>query len=159
MHLYIMRHGIAVEGGAWEGHDATRPLTEEGKERTREVVEALQKNGAVDAETLWSSPLVRAMDTAEIVGDVLNLKVNIVSALACGADLATVLKSIRNELLPKKLIWTGHEPDCGRIIGELIGDSVGDYALKRAGIAFLKGDFKAGGMKLVWKRQPKDILT
>jgi phosphohistidine phosphatase len=158
MQLYIMRHGIAVEASDWDGDDDSRPLTEEGIERTREVVEALKKDGDLAADALWSSPLTRAMQTAEIVGDVLKLKPKVVQALACGADLKSVLKAVSHQPLPDHLIWTGHEPDCGRIISELIGDPGSDYALKRAGIALLKGSFKAGGMKLVWKRQPKDIL-
>ncbi len=158
MHLYIMRHGIAVEACDWSGSDNTRPLTREGEERTREIVEVLAKSGDLAADALWSSPLTRALQTAEIVGSVLKLKPHLIPALACGADLETVLKAVGKTPLPERLIWTGHEPDCGRIVGELVGNHNADYSFKRAGVALLTGTFAFGGMKLVWLRQPKDVL-
>ena len=158
MHLYIMRHGIAVEASDWNGSDNTRPLTPEGETRTREIVSALVKSGGLAADTLWSSPLTRALQTAEIVGEALKLKPHIIPELACGADLDALLKSVGRKPMPERLIWTGHEPDCGRIVGELLGDHAESYALKRAGIAFMKGNFAFGGMTLVWLRQPKNVL-
>ena len=160
MHLYIMRHGIAVEACDWSGGDNSRPLTPEGETRTREIVHALAKSGDLAADTLWSSPLTRALQTAEIVGEALKLKPQIIPELACGADLDALLKAIekRKEPLPERLIWTGHEPDCGRIVSELLGNHKDDHSFKRAGIAHLKGTFAFGGMKLVWQRQPKDVL-
>ncbi|MCY3023821.1 MAG: phosphohistidine phosphatase SixA [Planctomycetota bacterium] len=159
MQLYLLRHGIACEAAEWHGDDASRPLTDEGRERTKEVVEALRKQGKLRVSGIWSSPLTRALETAKIAGEVLDAPVKVVEALACGATvegLQAVLR--RTRPLPERLMLVGHEPDCGEMIGELIGDQAGDYALKKAGIAALKGSFKAGGMVLKWKLAPKDVL-
>lgn len=159
MQLYILRHGIAFDAGEWQGSDDFRPLTEEGHERTREVIQALKRQGKLRVNAIWSSPLTRAMQTAQIAADALDLKLEIIPELTCGANLRRILKEFKNRDVPENLMTVGHEPDCGVIISELIGDPSGDYALKRAGIALLEGSLKAGGMKLVWKLQPKDVLT
>jgi phosphohistidine phosphatase SixA len=78
--------------------------------------------------------------------------------LVSGTNLRRILKDFKTREVPENLMLVGHEPDCGMIIGELIGDPAGDYALKRAGIALLEGKLKLGGMKLEWKLQPKDVL-
>lgn len=159
MHLYIMRHGIAVEGYEWNGPDATRPLTPEGILRTRKVLETLKKSGKLDVTELWASPLVRAQQTAAIAADVLKLNVKTVPELACGANIRT-MEAVFKQLpaLPERLMTVGHEPDCGELIGAFSGDLKRDYALKKAGIALLKGEPVAGSMELKWTLSPSDVL-
>jgi phosphohistidine phosphatase len=158
MQLYLLRHGIAVDASDWDGTDDFRPLTEEGHERTREVIDGLKRQGKLRVGAIWSSPLTRALQTAQIAADVLDLKVEVNPELASGTNLRRILKDFKTREVPENLMLVGHEPDCGMIIGELIGDPAGDYALKRAGIALLEGKLKLGGMKLEWKLQPKDVL-
>ncbi|HYG76077.1 MAG TPA: phosphohistidine phosphatase SixA [Planctomycetota bacterium] len=159
MHLYIMRHGIAFEPSEWQGTDTTRPLTEKGKKRTRQVLDALLREKKLHVDTLWSSPLVRAWQTAEIAGDALGLKPKQIDELACGASLRSMQKILSAlKTSPERLMCVGHEPDCGIIIGQLCGDPETDYALKKAGIAYLEGSYKPGGMKLKWLLAPRDVL-
>ena len=159
MHLYVLRHGIAIEPFDWDGNDGSRPLTLEGRERTEAIIETLKRQDKLQVDAIWSSPLVRAEETAEIAGKVLKLPVTIIKALSCGASLKRLQTDFKARApLPERLLLTGHEPDCGMIISGLIGDAEGDYALKKTGIALLKGTFEPGGMKLLWKLAPKDIL-
>ena len=158
MQLYILRHGIAFDASEWKGTDDFRPLTEEGHERTKEVIEALKRQGKLRVGAIWSSPLTRALQTAQIAADVLDLKVEVVPELTSGTNLRRIAKEVKTREVPENLMIVGHEPDCGLIISDLIGDPSGDYALKRAGIALLEGKLKPGEMKLVWKLQPKEVL-
>jgi phosphohistidine phosphatase len=158
MDLYLMRHGIAFDHGEWSGSDFDRPLTERGRERAEKILSKLKKTGELAVDAIWSSPLVRARQTAEIAGDVLGLPVNIVDALECGAALKDIVKYAKSNPPPARLLCVGHEPDCGEIVGELVGDESSDYSFKRAGIARLSGELKAGGMKLRWLYAPKDVL-
>src|SRR2546428_6646582 len=65
--LYIMRHGIAVTRGAGSfADDSKRPLTPEGKMKVQEIAKGLLRLG-FEVDWILTSPLVRAVETAEIV--------------------------------------------------------------------------------------------
>ena len=160
MHIYFFRHGIAFDQSDWSGTDGTRPLTDLGKERTCKIIVSLKTQQKLKVDAIWTSPLVRAFQTAEIAGSVVGLPIITVDELASGTCLKGVQKAfLKRKSLPDRLMLVGHEPDFGVMIGELIGDPCGDYALKKAGIALLTGDLKVGAMKLLWKLDPGDILT
>ena len=66
MQLYIVRHGIAIDREDPEcPPEAERYLTEEGVERTKQVAEAVAALG-IHADLMFSSPYVRATQTAAI---------------------------------------------------------------------------------------------
>src|SRR4051812_9306069 len=71
MKLYVMRHGPAEDSSA-SGRDADRVLTVAGRERVRLVAQALM-DGAEYPFTIVSSPLARALESAEIVAEVTQL--------------------------------------------------------------------------------------
>jgi phosphohistidine phosphatase len=67
MDLLVIRHGKAEPRSA-DGNDASRPLSEDGRKKLRRGVRGLRKLvPTVDA--LVSSPLLRAVETAEIVAE------------------------------------------------------------------------------------------
>mgnify|MGYP003482835149 CR=1 FL=1 len=66
MDCVLLRHGIAVERDEWEGAEADRPLTERGAKRVAQVAAGLKGFGVQPTHVL-SSPLIRAIETAEIV--------------------------------------------------------------------------------------------
>src|SRR4030095_5076887 len=74
MNLYLMRHGLAVERGT-PGYDSDRerPLTPKGERKVRRVADALAKL-EISFEAILSSPLVRARQTAEALGEEMNYK-------------------------------------------------------------------------------------
>ena len=53
--------------------DAKRPLTPEGKQKMREIAAGLVRAG-MEVDWIVSSPLVRAVETAEIVGEALGVQ-------------------------------------------------------------------------------------
>ena len=63
MRLILLRHGLAVERTAWTGDDADRPLTAEGRLRTRAVVRAARAL-VRPVDCVWTSPYARAHATA-----------------------------------------------------------------------------------------------
>ena len=68
MKLYVMRHGPAADDSP-SGRDADRALTPAGRERVTLVAKALTEGGE-EPFAILSSPLVRAVETAEIVAEV-----------------------------------------------------------------------------------------
>ncbi len=133
--LYIMRHGLAVtHGPSTMMDDAKRPLTPEGKEKMREIAKGLVRLGmAVD----WvvSSPLVRAVETAEIVTDAFNPKpaFDFCDALRPGGEPEALITFLAKRANHRRVLVVGHEPDLGELAARLIG------AGRNANMPFKKG--------------------
>ena len=83
--LYIVRHAIAAERGPEWPDDDKRPLTERGIDRFKEVVAGLVFLD-VQIDVIFSSPLLRAQQTAEFLSDGMpeKIPVGIADALAPG---------------------------------------------------------------------------
>jgi len=140
MKLYLVRHGIAVDriGGAVL-NDFQRPLTDEGKEETKVVAQALKKLN-IKPDLVVASPLIRAKQTADIIRDVLSVKedLKISDALAPGGGASDVYKFLRNSCdmrTTEEVVLVGHEPDIGRLAATLIwaGPEV-NVPFKKAGV-------------------------
>jgi phosphohistidine phosphatase len=80
MQVYLLRHGIAEEGRG-DGADADRELTAEGRRKLRETLRVLA-NAEVKPSLILSSPLKRAIQTAEVARDILKTKNDILNTKA-----------------------------------------------------------------------------
>jgi len=121
MKIYVMRHGSAEDFAA-SGHDADRALTAVGRERVRHVAKLL---GAHDEapKLIVSSPLVRALQTAEIVAAELGLEyVDTSRALAPGGQAPALVAALLREA-KKRVMLVGHEPDLSALVSELTGQT------------------------------------
>lgn len=156
MNLYLLRHGIAQEAYQWDGSDSARPLTGEGQTKTRAVLKALRKKHAIELDAIWTSPYVRAKQTAAIAAEVLEAPVLECPPLAVGASVEAVASFMKKHPAPERLMLVGHEPSMGEMLGDLSGE--GAQPMKKAGCAHLSGTFKHGKMKLHWHLRPKDLL-
>lgn len=160
MELWIVRHGIAIERGApGVKSDDERWLTEEGKERTREVAKGLAALGVKPA-LLLTSPLVRARETAEILAEELGVKkVQETDSLRPGFAMTDLCDAILAAGAPDAVLIVGHEPDLGELISTLVwGDDSGQIAMRKAGVALLTLDkLPPGerGVTLEWLLPPK----
>jgi phosphohistidine phosphatase len=133
--LCLMRHGIAVmRAGAAGRDDAGRPLTPDGKARIKEIARALRPAGFVP---IWiiTSPLVRALQTAEIVAKVLGVDapLDVCDGVAPGGSLEALLAFLTRYPEKKKVLAVGHEPGLSEIAARMIGAS------RQTNLAFKKG--------------------
>jgi phosphohistidine phosphatase SixA len=115
MKLYLVRHAEAVSGAP---EDESRRLTEEGREQARELARRLAGEGVRPAAIL-SSPLVRARETAEILGRELGVDPAVEDRLRPGATAGRVREAVEGR--GEVVIAVGHQPDCGEIAAELTG--------------------------------------
>jgi phosphohistidine phosphatase len=132
--LYIMRHGIAVVRGADYADDSKRPLTPEGKKKVKEIANGLKRLGVV-VDWIVTSPLVRAVETAEIVAESLapNVPMDFCDALPPGGSAEALITFLAKHPTRKRVLVTGHEPDLSSLAARLIG------AGRHANLAFKKG--------------------
>jgi phosphohistidine phosphatase len=149
MQLYFLRHGEADWPG-WTKPDDERPLTDFGKKEVRQVARFLNRL-KVKLDLVVTSPLPRALQTAEIVAEQLKTKLRQDEALEPGfgiSELSTVLKRHR----AKALMLVGHEPDFSSVISALTG---GFLKLSKAGVALVDIDPETEKGRLLWLFPPK----
>ena len=149
MQLYFLRHGEADWPG-WTKPDDERPLTDFGKKEVRQVGKFLVRL-KVNPDLVVSSPLPRALQTAEIAAEQLKTKLRQDEALEPGfgfSELGAVLK--RHPA--KVLMLVGHEPDFSSVISALTG---GFLKMSKAGVALIDIDPETEKGRLLWLFPPK----
>lgn len=152
MKLYVMRHGPA-EDDSVTGRDADRELTAAGRERVTLVAQALLDAGEAPYVIL-SSPLARALQTAEIVAGVTHLArrtredskaqlggatggVEIRRELGMGTDkLALLAELVRAGR--KRVMIVGHEPDLSTLVMSLVGPALRSLGMAKAMVVGVK---------------------
>jgi phosphohistidine phosphatase len=120
--LYLIRHAIAADRGEEWPDDDKRPLTQRGVARFKEAVEGFNKlDGGVDE--IFTSPLVRARQTAEILAAGLPGKasVKVLDALAPGHTPTSVMAQLARSARRRRIALVGHEPALGELAAHLIG--------------------------------------
>lgn len=157
MKLYVMRHGPAEEH-AQSGADADRALTGSGRERVRAVAKTLAEVGECPLRIV-TSPLVRAVQTAEIVAIVTKLgdregTLETSRDIAPGGDGATLARRLAAEGR-KRVMLVGHEPDLSSIVARLVGEF--DRPFDKAMVVGLHIPADAGPVRLRFVLEPKTL--
>jgi phosphohistidine phosphatase len=152
MELYFLRHGIA-EDMAPDGTDAARRLTIEGRTKLEEARAGLRRL-KVAPEALLTSPLVRAHQTAEIVGRQLGLAPLVAQALASGSDTPQLLALLAEHAQVQRVMVVGHEPDFSSMIYDLTGARI---ELKKGALACVELDLPAAQGRLLWLVPPRGL--
>jgi phosphohistidine phosphatase len=134
-----MRHGLAIDREDPEcPPEAERYLTPKGIERTREVANGLAELGIAPAVWL-TSPYVRAVQTGEIVCEVLGIdpeNLHATDALKPEAKPARIAEEL-GRLSAAEAICFGHAPHLDDFIAYAVKSSAAITALKKAGVACL----------------------
>ncbi len=134
MDLYLFRHGDA-EPAPPGGRDEERELTEKGREETRAMALSVHSAGLV-ADSLLTSPLVRARQTGELLQRVFGVPARPEERLRPGCRLGAI-QQVLADLSDERVIIVGHEPDMSAIVGELTG---GRVKLRTSGFARVEVD-------------------
>jgi len=143
MELFLVRHGIAAPGSAFRT-DAARPLTPQGRERFAQAVMGLQRLG-VRLDRLYHSPWLRAVETAALLGPVLEGE-----AVSSAALTWPPGQALLQGIVGTRVALVGHQPWLGELLHWLLtGQSDGSaFAFKRGGVAWLEGKPQPGRMVL-----------
>ncbi|MEP7134107.1 MAG: phosphohistidine phosphatase SixA [Chloroflexota bacterium] len=163
MKIYLIRHSNAVDPGT-PGYedDSTRPLTEKGRDKMKDIASALKTLG-VEPDLIVSSPYVRAQQTAEILAKVLKYKKELAfsDVLVPMGNADNIIGEINEKYTVDELMLVGHEPCFSTLISTLTAGNP-DLAIniKNGGVCCLSSDDLHTERKAVleWLLTPK-ILT
>jgi phosphohistidine phosphatase len=151
MLLYVVRHAIAADSSP-DRPDATRPLTAKGRERFVRAVQGAKTLGW-RFDRLYHSPLVRAVQTAELLRPLLAGEMVALPDLAKAPD-----EEMLAHLEGERVAVVGHEPHLGALTAWLVaGDAArGErFCFKKGGFAVLTGEPRPGAMTLQGLVAPK----
>jgi phosphohistidine phosphatase len=136
--LHLVRHAIAADPEPGQ-RDFDRPLTEEGIDRMRKVARGMKRAGLVP-EVVVSSPLVRALRTAEILVEELDIEpeVRVCPALQPGGAVEELLSFLEETAKGQDVAAVGHMPGIAEHLAALVAAPTG-----------VRVDFRKGGIAIV----------
>src|SRR5262249_53515918 len=121
-----------------------------GRKITRKVSRRLAKSRKRRPATIWTSPLVRAVQTAEILAAEVGYKgeIRACSELSPGRDPGDLVKLLGGEGITGPLALVGHEPSLSLIAAALLGDA-GAGGFKKSGVMGITWENGAGELRFV----------
>jgi phosphohistidine phosphatase len=159
MDLLVIRHAIAVDPSD-STDDDSRPLTAEGKKKMRQGAQGLRQS-VPQIDVLATSPLTRAVETAEIVSEAYeDLARVVVPALAPGHPASAVAEWLETQRKHHVVAVVGHEPGLSRMVSWfLTGTERSIIELKKGAACLLtfSGGVSAASASLVWALAPSQL--
>ncbi|MFO1518842.1 MAG: histidine phosphatase family protein [bacterium] len=151
MHLYLIRHGECEDYGKT---DADRALTADGAK----AVDKMARHVATLPEKpalLFSSPYLRALQTADYFEKTWGLKKQTAPWLVPGSGASEVVEALQS-VGEKEAALIGHLPNLGLVLSAFLwGLPPRELVIPRGGVALLKlKSWEAGTAKLEWLLTP-----
>ena len=147
--LWLLRHGEAVPHEAQP--DADRELTARGERQAEAAGAALARLG-VEFAACYTSPKVRARDTARLACRALNVEPEEAASLANGFDTDDAGELLLAHDADARVLAVGHDPSFTRVVHGLTGARV-DF--KKGGIAAIDLSGRRG--ELIVLLRPREL--
>jgi phosphohistidine phosphatase len=146
--IYLIRHAAAVDPGQGVS-DTHRYLTAAGRHTCRQVGRLLRETG-VQFDAMVTSPLVRAVQTAEILADAVDYLGTIEShtAFTPGAHPRVACKEILER--GSAVAVVGHEPGLSDLAAFLVGQP-GFAPFRKTQVSCFEG------RQALWKLNPESM--
>ena len=166
MYLYFVRHGVAVERDP-NFFDSGRYLTVEGRKKIRSVYTELASEFP-ESTIIWSSPLVRAVQTAEILAQRCKLSNVEIKDFIVSGSFQDLIYELYNFLDDDKkngpVVIVGHEPFLSYWTNCLVGKNIyyKKGSVSKINIKSKKSNLSDGNgipfnMEFVWYKAVKDL--
>jgi phosphohistidine phosphatase len=163
MMLLLIRHGPAGDREAWRAlgkDDFLRPLTADGRARTRAAAKGLARV-ADRPQALATSPLARAIQTADQVARAFGVEAaEELQAVVPGGAPAEVMPWLTARAKLDLVALVGHEPQLGKLASWLLSHSTTPFLqLKKGGACLLDLGRRprAGSARLLWMLSPAQL--
>ena len=160
MKLLIIRHAAAVPRGTPGIADDDRPLTPSGKKKFRAAAKGLAR--VVDRpDVLLTSPLPRALATAEIAAEAFGRVEPRIEGSLAGDNVGAILRALGKLSSSSLVALVGHEPTLSDLLANLLGSSEPERLGFKKGAAALVDlpDGPSAGGKLIWFLRPRILRS
>jgi len=142
MNIYLIRHGDSEKISA-NKKDNERKLTPDGEQKLKIAAEGW-KLLVIQFSHIISSPVSRALQTAEIIAQAFKFTGNIITdkRLISGNKTEEVI-DLANEIMGHDMAFVGHEPDFSEHISHLTSNSGVRIDFKKGMIAKISFEGRA----------------
>jgi phosphohistidine phosphatase len=147
--LWLLRHGEAVPHDSKPDDD--RELTARGERQALAAGEGLARLG-VEFAVCYTSPKIRARDTARLACKALNIEPVEVDVLADGFTAEAALELLMAHSADDRVLIVGHEPSFSQVVFDLTG---GRIDFKKGGVAAVKVERASG--ELLALLRPREL--
>jgi phosphohistidine phosphatase len=151
--LWLLRHGEAVPHDSKP--DADRELTARGERQALAAGEGLARLG-VEFAACYTSPKVRARDTASLACRALNIEPVVEDSLADGFDRDDALALLHAHADGERVLVVGHEPSFSQVVHDFTGGRV-DF--KKGGVAAIRVDSGRGELLVLLRPRELESLA
>lgn len=144
MMISLLRHGEASFNAI---NDESRELTELGRQQVLSSVSQLKQESLTPINEIWSSPYVRAQQSAEIAASVIGLEVNTQPLLTPDYSPEKVIDWLYSlEGKQASILLVSHMPLVGSLVSLLVeGNNYAQLPFYTGMIARLEGDVAVEG--------------
>lgn len=154
--LILLRHGIA-EDVSKDGRDFSRRLTKAGISKLKMRLPHLKELITYPEETMiWTSPLVRAKETADILSEAIGQEKIIPYEFIGHGGFEELMREIGEVRKNCSIIIVGHEPYLGNWSWALVGNHLPFKKGAAASFCVSRGG-EHKDTSLMWFLQPKDM--
>ena len=155
MDLFLIRHAHAVDGDGMRDDD--RPLSKEGRKQALDVGAALARQ-KVRLARIVTSPLVRAVETAELIAVTIGFDGGLEVCDAMRPDGGW--KHLQREVLEAHdraapLALVGHEPSIGHFLSKLLQQK--GLSMSKGNVVRLDWQDAERPANVVWTLSPKRL--
>lgn len=157
MKLYLIRHTEAIDYETESVRsDEYRFITPKGRRIAINVFKML-KDEMIDLEKIFTSPLIRSVQTAELLAVTVKYKndVEIANELTLSSSPEKILQLLKRNSIFKSIALVGHEPMMSTIVRTLSDRTDPEFSFKKAGVCFINMDLDKGKGKFEWYLNPK----
>jgi len=127
MVLYFMRHAAAVSHEEWKRDELERPLTAKGRKVTEKQAKRFARE--VHPDRIYSSPYVRAFQTADLLARAMGISERVIvdERLGPGFDFERLAAIVKDNPKAEGLLFVSHEPELANLVGRLTGGARLDF--------------------------------
>jgi phosphohistidine phosphatase len=147
--LWLLRHGEAVPHESKP--DDERELTPRGERQAIAAGNGLAKLG-LEFDACYTSPKVRARDTARLACEALNIEPVEEDSLANGFSRDDALELLMRHGADARVLVVGHEPSFSQVVHDFTG---GRIDFKKGGVAAVRAERTAG--ELIALLRPREL--
>jgi phosphohistidine phosphatase len=147
--LWLLRHGEAVPHESKP--DADRELTPRGERQSIAAGKGLAKLG-LEFDACYTSPKVRALQTAQLACEALNIEPVVEESLADGLDREDALELLLRHGADARVLVVGHEPSFSQVVHDFTG---GRTDFKKGGVAAVRAERASG--ELIVLLRPREL--